>query len=119
LAKSANRPLHRAIAAGTLPAPGRTLTFIWGDEIAGSENWLKAHPDQAAATQYMFALDMTGEDTEKTGGTFLTEKQADPSAVWLRPRLVAPSAKKRKYLTRRSTTFIEPQPNKKLEPARR
>ena len=77
--------LHRAIAAGTLPAPGRTLTFIWGDEIAGSENWLKAHPDQAAATQYMFALDMTGEDTEKTGGTFLIEKQADPSAVWLRP----------------------------------
>src|SRR4029079_10616118 len=63
--------LHRAIAVGTLPAPGRTLTFIWGDEIAGSENWLKAHPDQAAGTQYMFALDMTGEDTAKTGGTFL------------------------------------------------
>ena len=35
--------------------------------------------------QYMFALDMTGEDTSKTGGTFLIEKQADPSAVWARP----------------------------------
>ena len=33
----------------------------------------------------MFALDMTGEDTRKTGGTFLIEKQADPSAVWSRP----------------------------------
>ncbi len=33
----------------------------------------------------MFSLDMTGEDTAKTGGTFLIEKQADPSAVWLRP----------------------------------
>jgi hypothetical protein len=33
----------------------------------------------------MFAMDMTGEDTAKTGGTFLIEKQADPSAVWLRP----------------------------------
>jgi hypothetical protein len=33
----------------------------------------------------MFSLDMTGEDTTKTGGTFLIEKQADPSAVWARP----------------------------------
>ena len=33
----------------------------------------------------MFAMDMTGEDTAKTGGTFLIEKQADPSAVWPRP----------------------------------
>jgi hypothetical protein len=77
--------LHRAIASGKLPPPGRTLTFIWADEIAGSQNWLKTHPDQAAATQYMFALDMTGEDTAKTGGTFLIEKQPDPSAVWPRP----------------------------------
>jgi aminopeptidase YwaD len=33
----------------------------------------------------MLSLDMTGEDTAKTGGTFLIEKQADPSAVWARP----------------------------------
>jgi hypothetical protein len=33
----------------------------------------------------MFAMDMTGENTAKTGGTFLIEKQADPSAVWPRP----------------------------------
>jgi aminopeptidase YwaD len=33
----------------------------------------------------MFSMDMTGEDTTKTGGTFLVEKQADPSAVWERP----------------------------------
>jgi hypothetical protein len=33
----------------------------------------------------MFSLDMTGEDTAKTSGTFLIEKQADPSAVWPRP----------------------------------
>ena len=33
----------------------------------------------------MFAMDMTGEDTGKTGGTFLIEKEADPSAVWPRP----------------------------------
>ncbi len=77
--------LHKAIAAGAFRVPGRTLTFIWADEVAGSENWIKTHPDQASATQYMFALDMTGEDTAKTSGTFLIEKQPDPSAVWPRP----------------------------------
>src|SRR5262249_41725961 len=39
--------LHKAIADGALPAPGRTLTFIWGDENRGSHAWLTSHPDQA------------------------------------------------------------------------
>jgi aminopeptidase YwaD len=65
--------------------PGRTLTFMWLDEVRGSRQWLSAHPDQAKGVQYMFSLDMTGEDIHKTGGTFLIEKQPDPSAVWERP----------------------------------
>jgi hypothetical protein len=77
--------LQRAIDAHALPPPGRTLTFIWGDENRGSRAWLNAHPEQARGVQYMFSLDMTGEDTSKTGGTFLIEKQPDPSAVWPRP----------------------------------
>jgi Zn-dependent M28 family amino/carboxypeptidase len=77
--------LQKAIAAKALPAPGRTLTFIWGDENRGSRAWLSAHPEQAKGVQYMFSLDMTGEDVAKTGGTFLIEKQPDPSAVWPRP----------------------------------
>jgi aminopeptidase YwaD len=77
--------LSQAIAGGALPRPGRTLTFIWADEVAGSRQWLSSHPDQAKGVQYMFSLDMTGEDTSKTGGTFLIEKQPDPSAVWQRP----------------------------------
>jgi aminopeptidase YwaD len=77
--------LHRAIAAKALAAPGRTLTFIWGDENRGSRAWLTSHPEQARGIQYMFSMDMTGEDTAKTGGTFLIEKQADPSAVWPHP----------------------------------
>jgi aminopeptidase YwaD len=77
--------LQKAIAAKALPPPGRTLTFIWGDENRGSRAWLTAHPAPAKGVQYMFSMDMTGEDTAKTGGTFLIEKQADPSAVWARP----------------------------------
>ena len=33
----------------------------------------------------MMSLDMTGEDTAKTGGTFLIEKGPDPAAIWERP----------------------------------
>ena len=79
------RGLVAAIAAGELAAPERTLTFMWVDEVRGSRQWISSHAADARRVQYMFAMDMTGEDTAKTGGTFLIEKQADPSAVWPRP----------------------------------
>lgn len=77
--------MHDAIRRGTLPAPARTITFLWVDEIAGSRQWIKDHPDQLKGVVAMLSLDMTGEDTSKTGGTFLIEKQPDPSALWDRP----------------------------------
>jgi hypothetical protein len=79
------RALAEAIVSGALPPPARTLTFMWVDEIRGSERWLADHQAEARGVQYMFSMDMTGEDTAKTGGTFLIEKQPDPSAVWERP----------------------------------
>lgn len=79
------RALREAIAAGAIPPPERTLTFLWLDEMRGSAQWIRAHPAEARGVQYMFALDMTGEDTAKTRGAFLIEKQADPSSVWNRP----------------------------------
>jgi hypothetical protein len=79
------RAIRAAIASKAIPPPARTLTFIWGDEITASREWLKADPSRAAGTRYMVSLDMTGEDTAKTGGTFLIEKEPDPAAVWERP----------------------------------
>ena len=79
------RALVEAIKAGELPRPERTLTFLWADEVRGSRQWIASHSADARRVQYMFAMDMTGEDTAKTGGRFLIEKQADPSAVWARP----------------------------------
>ena len=79
------RAMLESIRSGTLRQPERTLTFMWVDEVRGSRQWIMSHPDEARAVQYMFAMDMTGEDTGKTGGTFLIEKEADPSAVWPRP----------------------------------
>jgi Zn-dependent M28 family amino/carboxypeptidase len=77
--------IHRGIETGALPAPARTLTFMWVDEIRGSQQWIKDHPEDAANVVAMLSLDMTGEDTGKTGGTFLIEKSPDPSAIWQRP----------------------------------
>ena len=77
--------LAAAIKAGELPRPDRTLTFMWLDEVRGSRQWMAAHPKDAGRVQYMFAMDMTGESIARTGGSFLIEKQADPTAVWSRP----------------------------------
>jgi aminopeptidase YwaD len=79
------RGLVEAIESGAIPPPERTMTFLWLDEIRGSREWIAAHPEEAKDVRYMMSLDMTGQDTSKTGGTFLVEKQADPTAVWPRP----------------------------------
>ena len=77
--------LRRAVASGALAAPRRTMTFMWLDEIRGSDHWITQDPARAARVVGMMSLDMTGQDTVKTGGTFLIEKMPDPSAIWQRP----------------------------------
>ena len=81
--------LARAVLQGIrekkIPSPGRTLTFIWGDEMRASRQWIQDHPAEAKQVRYMFSLDMTGENTRLTGAPFLIEKAPDPTAVWSRP----------------------------------
>lgn len=64
--------------------PARTLTFIWGDEIRATRRYIQEDEARAAGIGWGMSLDMVGEDTEKTGGTFLIEKMPDPSAIWTR-----------------------------------
>ena len=77
--------MHDAVRRGAVPAPERTITFLWVDEIRGSQQWLKDHPEDAKRVLATLSLDMTGGDTAQTGGTFLIEKSPDPSALWERP----------------------------------
>jgi Zn-dependent M28 family amino/carboxypeptidase len=79
------RALRLGIAGGRIPRPERTLTFLWLEEISGSRQWLKAHPEEAKNVRYMFSMDMTGENVRKTGGSFLIERWPDPGAVFDRP----------------------------------
>jgi cyclophilin family peptidyl-prolyl cis-trans isomerase/HEAT repeat protein len=77
--------MSAAIRQKKIPAPARTLTFLFINEISGSRRWLQDHPEDAKQVKYMFSLDMTGEDVAKTGGSFLIERYPDPGAVWERP----------------------------------
>ena len=65
-------------------APERTLTFLWGDEIRSTRRYMEEDSTRAAGVLWGLSLDMVGEDTDKTGGTFLIEKMPDPSAIWTR-----------------------------------
>jgi Zn-dependent M28 family amino/carboxypeptidase len=82
---AAARAMTEAFTSGALPPPERTITFLWLDEIRGSEQWLKEDQARAKGVVAMMSLDMTGQDTAKTGGTFLIEKMPDPSAIYDRP----------------------------------
>jgi hypothetical protein len=78
------RSTGMAVAAGKIPAPARTITFLWLNEISGSRAWMTRHADLVPGVRYMFSMDMTGEDITKTGGSFLIERWPDPGAVWAR-----------------------------------
>ena len=76
------RVVSSLVQAGTVD-PRRSITFIWGNEIQQTREYL-ADASRAQTVKWGLSLDMVGEDTEKTGGTFLIEKMPDPSAVWTR-----------------------------------
>jgi hypothetical protein len=64
--------------------PARTVTFLWGLEIRSTDRYITQDSVRAGGIKWGLSLDMVGEDTEKTGGTFLIEKMPDPSAIWTR-----------------------------------
>ncbi len=64
--------------------PKRTITFLWGDEITSTHRYITQDSDRATGIRWGMSLDMAGNDTQKTGGTFLIEKMPDPSAIWTR-----------------------------------
>ncbi|KLT65228.1 M28 family peptidase [Pedobacter sp. BMA] len=64
--------------------PQRTITFLWGDEIVSTRRYITEDTTRAKGILWGMSLDMVGEDTQKTGGSFLIEKMPDPSAIWTR-----------------------------------
>jgi aminopeptidase YwaD len=79
MARVAANLVQRGIAA-----PQRSLTFLWGDEIRSTDRYIKEDSVRRTGIRWGMSLDMVGENTATTGGTFLIEKMPDPSAVWVR-----------------------------------
>ena len=77
------RVLASFVRDGTA-VPQRTITMIFGNEIIQTRNFLADDSVRTRGVKWGLSLDMVGEDTDKTGGTFLIEKMPDPSAVWTR-----------------------------------
>lgn len=62
----------------------RTLTYLWGDEITSTNRYITENKYRAKNIKWGISLDMVGENTSITGGSFLIEKMPDPSAIWTR-----------------------------------
>lgn len=73
----------KLLKAGKLEAK-RTLTFLWGDEIISTHRYITEKEKRTSEINWGISLDMVGENTAVTGGSFLIEKMPDPSAIWTR-----------------------------------
>ena len=77
------RAASRVVRAGVTD-PQRTITFLWGDEITSTRRFITEDSVRRRGIMWGMSLDMVGEATALTGGSFLIEKMPDPSAVWVR-----------------------------------
>ena len=64
--------------------PERTITYLFGDEIVSTNRYITEDEERAKTIKWGMSLDMVGQNTEITGGTFLIEKMPDPGAIWTR-----------------------------------
>jgi hypothetical protein len=87
----AARALRSAMARGALPAPRRTIRFLWLPEIAGSQAWLISHPDLAKRLVAGVHMDMVGGRPDAIHGTLHLSRAAESkphvvsviAAAWL------------------------------------
>ncbi len=73
----------RLLKAGQID-PKRTITYLFGDEIVSTRRFVEEDAERKKNIKWGMSLDMVGENTAVTGGTFLIEKMPDPGAIWVR-----------------------------------
>ena len=64
--------------------PGRTITMLWGVETQQTSEYIAEDTVRRKGIKWGMSLDMVGENTALTGGSFLIEKMPDPSKIWVR-----------------------------------
>jgi aminopeptidase YwaD len=55
------RTLNRLVKSGQLPPPRRTIYFLWPNEISGTNEFLRNHPDIVKKLSVDFNMDMSTE----------------------------------------------------------
>jgi len=55
------RTLHTLIEEGRIPAPRRTIRFLWGPEFSGTGPWVQANKELMDKTLCNINMDMVGE----------------------------------------------------------
>lgn len=73
----------RLLKAGKID-PERTITYLFGDEIVSTNRYITEDEERAKTIKWGMSLDMVGQNTDVTGGSFLIEKMPDPGAIWTR-----------------------------------
>lgn len=68
----------RAVRAGELDWPDRSLVCLWGDEFTQTRVWLEQADERCVAG---ISSDMTGQSRASTGAIALLERMPDPGAV--------------------------------------
>lgn len=66
----AARVLKKLVDSGAIPAPRRTIRFLWVPEFNGLMPYVVAHQDEIKKSLAVVNCDMVGEDLHKTGGAF-------------------------------------------------
>ncbi|MCA8962295.1 MAG: M28 family peptidase, partial [Planctomycetes bacterium] len=74
----AMRSVVTAIRSDAMARPDRTISIIWGDEMAQSRVYLDHAERRTIAA---LSADMVGASTEQTGAIALLERDPDPGAV--------------------------------------
>jgi hypothetical protein len=69
----AGRTMVRLIRDKAIPAPRRTIRFVWGNEISGTTAWMFKHPEMQDKLLAALNFDMAGANT-KTTDTYLRMK---------------------------------------------
>jgi hypothetical protein len=87
-ALEAARALQSLVASSQLPAPKRTIRFLWLPEMNGSLAYLARREDSLVRMVAGVNLDMVGEDQEQTGSSWLIERPPDAAASFA-PDLLA------------------------------
>ncbi|MFC2170223.1 M28 family peptidase, partial [Acidobacteriota bacterium] len=83
--------LARMIRTGKVDPPLRTITFEFGVERDGSTLWMNHNEDSLTKIVGSFNADMTGANTELTGGVYTLERMPDPASLHFpRPEAYTP-----------------------------